>query len=93
MQDFRVSGLQYIGYIVSRTETDKRVAAATFINQCNCLIARFWAIKIKRKEEHYIAESPALLGREKYEIHSVLHKNVDDDVAAYWGVVKVSYKI
>ena len=93
MQDFEVSSLQFIGYIVVRTETDKRVATATFINRCNCLITRSWAIKIDKKEEHYIAESPALLERKKYEIREVFYKKVDDDVAAYWGVVKVSYKI
>ena len=34
-----------------------------------------------------------LFQQEKFDIDSVLYKDVDDDVAAYWGVVKVSYKI
>ena len=69
------------------------MATATFINQCNCLIARFWARKIDKKDADYLAETPAFLERKKYQIHDVLYKNVEDDIAAYWGVAKVCYKI
>ena len=93
MQDVGVFGLQFIGHILLKTETHKRVATATFINGCNCLIARAWAIKIEEKEEHYVVESPMFLEQQQNEIDSVLYKKIDDDVAAYWGVVKVSYKI
>ena len=86
-------GLQHIGYIGVETEKYRRVATATFINECNCLIARYWAIKIYAKDADYRAETPEFLGRQKYQIHDVLYKNVEDDIAAYWGVAKVSYKI
>ena len=69
------------------------MATATFINECNCLTTKNWDIKIEEKEEHYVVESPMFLEQQQNEIDSVLYKKTDDDVAAYWGVVKVSYKI
>ena len=41
----------------------------------------------------YLVESPFFLQQQKCPIRKVLYKNVDDDIAAYWGVVRVSYKI
>ena len=71
----------------------KRTATATFINQCNCITTRNQALRIEAMKEKHRVESPVFLQQEIHEIDSVLYKNAEDDVAAYWGVVKVSYKI
>ena len=93
MEKIGTLGLQFIGFIVSQRRRERRLTTATFINKCNCLIARDWAILIENYERLYIAESPMFLKQEQNEIDSVFYKKTDDDVAAYWGVVKVSYKI
>ena len=69
------------------------MATATFINQCNCITALHEAMKIVIRKGLYRVESPVFLQQTIHEIDSVLYKNADDDVAAYWGVVKVSYNI
>ena len=69
------------------------MAASTFINQCHCLITRTWAEIIDKNEEDYLAESPVSLLQERYDIDSVFYKKEDDDVAAYWGVIRVNYEI
>ena len=86
-------GLEFIGFIVAERKRTKRLTSATFINQCNCLITKEWAKLIENREDHFLAESPMFLEQKQNKIDSVLYKKTDDDVAAYWGVVKVSYKI
>ena len=72
---------------------EKRVASTTFTNECNCLTTKDWAKKIEENKGLYRVESPVFFALERNDIRSVLYKNVDDDVAAYWGVIKVSYNI
>ena len=69
------------------------MTTANFINAGNCLVSRHWAKKIKKRIEYYRAETPIFLGQEILLIDSVLYKEVTDGVAAFWGVLKVSYKI
>ena len=71
----------------------KRVATVNFINERNCLVTRDWAITVQENKKYYLAESPEFSKREKFSIHSTFYKDVVDDVAALWGVLKVSYKI
>ena len=92
-EDIGVSGAQFLGHIIGRVTTGKRVATVTFINECNCLTTREWAIKLKVSKEIYCVESPVFLKQSEHGIDDVFYKGADDDVAAYWGVVKVSYKI
>ena len=86
-------GAQFIGHIVSGEKRERREGTVTFINDCNCLTSREWAMQIDKKKGHYRVESPVLYGQVVSHIESVLYKDVDDDVAAYWGVLRVSYKI
>ena len=69
------------------------MATANFINEGNCLVSRDWAIKIQKRKQRYIAETPVFDEQGIYYIHSTFYKDVVDDVAALWGVIKVSYKI
>ena len=69
------------------------MGTTTFINECNCLTTKGWAMIIDENKVIHRVESPVFLKQERYYIKSVLYKDVDDDVAAYWGVLKVSYKI
>ena len=50
------------------------------------------AKKIGISSRNYRAETPVFLGQKIYYIHKVLYKDTEDEIAAYWGVVKVSYK-
>ena len=69
------------------------MAAANFINEGNCLVTKEMAIKVKGNTNFYFVESPVFPEKNIYSIDSTFYKDVDDDVAALWGVIKVSYKI
>ena len=69
------------------------MAAANFINEGNCLVTKEIAIKIEGNIKSYLAETPVFPEKKIYSIDSIFYKRVDDDVAAFWGVLKVSYKI
>ena len=69
------------------------MATANFINVGNCLVSRDWAIRVNENKDHYIAETPLFSRKSKYGIDSTFYKDADDEVAAFWGVLKVSYKI
>ena len=71
----------------------RRVATVNFINQGNCIVTKELAATIEINKQLYRAETPVFLRQELLHIHDVFYKNVDDDVAALWGVLKVSYKI
>ena len=86
-------GIQFIGHIVLQRNLKKRKAMVNFINDCHCLTTKDWAIEIDDNKGKYRVERIVLLQQDTYDIKKVLYKNVDDDVAAYWGVVRVSYKI
>ena len=68
------------------------MATANFINKGNCLVTRDWAIKVRERKEYYLAETPVFYGQNTFKIDSTFYKNVVEDVAAFWGVIKVSYK-
>ena len=69
------------------------MATATFINEGNCLVSRDWAIRVNENKNYYVVQTPFFSGKNEYGIDSTLYKDADDDVAAFWGVLKVSYKI
>ena len=69
------------------------MATATFINDGNCLVSRDWAIIVKSEKDHYLAQTPFYFGKKEYGIDSTFYKDIEDDIAAFWGVLKVSYKI
>ena len=71
----------------------KRVTTANFINEGNCLVTKDWAMAVEENKEIYFAETPVFPEKDRYSIDSVFYKDVDDEVAAFWGVLKVSYKI
>ena len=69
------------------------MATANFINEGYCLVSRYWAMTIERREQYYRAVTPVFLGQEELFIDSAFYKGVNDGIAAFWGVFKVSYKI
>ena len=84
---------KYVGYIIRVSSRRQREATANFINEGYCLVSRHWAITIKKRKEYYRAETPVFLGQEELFIDSAFYKGVTDGIAAFWGILKVSYKI
>ena len=70
-----------------------RMATANFINEGNCLVTKDWAKRVESYKKNYFAETPVFAGQKTYDIYSTFFNDADDDVAAFWGVIKVSYKI
>ena len=66
---------------------------ATFISERNCLIPRHRAKKMAAKRQKYLVEAPVSLEEKTYDIQKVSYIDAEDDIAAYWAVVKVSYEI
>ena len=48
---------------------------------------------IEKDLARYRVESPVFLQQGRNYIESVLYIDANDDIAAYWGVLKVSFKI
>ena len=69
------------------------MATANFINEGYCLVSRDWAMTIEERKQFYRAETPIFLGQAALLIDSAFYKGVTDGIAAFWGVLKVSYKI
>ena len=88
-----VFNVKYIGYIVVELYDLRRVSTATFINERNCLVPRDQAKKIENGRRKYLVETPESLEQNTYSIYKVLYKDAEDEIAAYWAVVQVSYKI
>ena len=67
--------------------------AATFINERNCLIPKKRAELMAKHRSHYLVQTPVSNDEQTYAIDKVLYIDIEDEIAAYWAVVKVSYKI
>ena len=69
------------------------MSTATFINERNCIVTRDQAKKIDNGRRKYRVETPESLEQDPYIIYKVLYKEAEDEIAMYWGIVRVSYEI
>ena len=84
--------VKYMGFIVIKSD-HKRMNTATFINERNCLIPRERAKKMENSKRQYLVETPISNEHETYPINKMFYSNNEDGIAAYWALIKVSYKI
>ena len=65
----------------------------TFINERNCITSKNWGLAVKNHVGDYVVQSPTCNRKEEYDIHSVLIPEESEFVAAFYAILKVSYKI
>ena len=86
-------GVKYVGFIIIDLPKQKRVATANFINEGNCLVSKECALTVSSNKMNYLAETPVFPQNKMYAIDSTFYREHSDGIAAYWGVIKVSFKI
>ena len=81
--------VKYLGFIVSEKDHIRK-ETATFINERNCLVSRERAAKIDSGRRKYLVETPISLGQKICDIYKLLYIQEESEIAAYWGIVRVS---
>ena len=84
--------LLYTGILLLRIGKVKK-GMLTFINERNCITTRDLVLEVDSNKKNYVAQAPPCPEETEYNILSVFYSVDSGNVAAWYGIIKVSYKI